>query len=271
MRRWILLAVMPLAALAQDLAEEPPAPAYTNLESNVESTKAWRRYYVFRSGSGEFVDPTGTLSTYAKMRTMDTVVDEIGELTDAAFRGMNDALDALYALTNLLPTVGCSLKLALTPDRENENFWAHVAAQETDGTTDTVWYWFSQELATPPKMSRRYYGEYSTGYSDAEFPDGLTRPVTTNGFENCHRATYRRPEFAKGVLLVPNNYVKIGRPSSGIAFASAIVTVDGRTTLTGIYTNSTTVVSGTNHYEVVTVDNGVITAVEDVAEGDEQP
>lgn len=255
--------LVPLAASAQ-LGET--ASVVTNLDSNVESTKAWKRHYVMRSGAGEMIDASGALATYAKVKTMDAVLDDIDRVTTAAFAGMQSALDDLYALTNSLPTVGCSLKVALKPSTSRQNFWAYIAAQATDGTNDTAWVWFSQALETPPKMCRRYWGEETTMTVDGEFPDGLESPVSTNGFSNCHRVVYARPAFAKGVLLVPDEYVGIGAPDRGIAFASAVVTVDSALTLTGEVTNRTYVVDGVTTHEVITVDNGVITSVDQITE-----
>lgn len=257
--------VLCMAALAA-FGDEPERSVVTNLDSNVVSTRQWKRHYIMRSGAGDLVDATGVLATYAKVKTMEAVLDDIEEVTTAAFQGMQAALDQLYALTNNLPDVGCSLKLALQPDSMRQNFWAYIAAQTTDGTNDTAWVWFSQELETPPKLTRRYWGETETGWAEGVFPDGLASPVSTNGFSGCHRVTYERPAFAKGVLLVPDEYLGIGAPDRGLSFASAIVTVDGKLTYTGLLTNSVSVVSGTNVYNVVTVDNGVITKIEDVME-----
>lgn len=267
MRR--LLLVLLLAAAPAFADDEPGRSVVTNLDSNVVRTRQWRRHYIMKTGAGDLVDPTGALASYAKVATMDAVVSEITNVTTAAFNGMQSALGELYALTNSLPEVGCSLKLALLPDADRTNFWAYVAARSTDGTNDTAWVWFSQELATPPKLTRRYWGETETGWAEGEFPDGLGSPVTTNGFTGCHRVVYARPAFAKGVLLVPDDYVGIGAPGRGLSFASAIVTVDGRPTLTGLVTNSVSAVSGTNVYEVVTVDNGAVMKVENVTEEEE--
>lgn len=236
---------------------DDPAPAYTNLESDVVRTLGWRRSYVLKTGTGELVDPSGVLSSYAKMKTLEEIAADTTTLSSAAFAGMSQALNALYAQTNNLPTNGVSICFYMRPGVDRQNFWGFEAASHTDGTNDLAWVYFSQSLNVPPKVTRRYYGEEQTAFVDGTFDD-FQNTVTTNGYTGCRLLRFTRPEFARGVLLVPNPVLGIGRPGSGLHLGSALVSVDGRDTLTGTLTNSVTAVAGTNRIETVRFANGAL-------------
>lgn len=259
----LLLALCASSAYAQLLGTES---SVTNLESGTVTTKGWRRYYVFQDGNGEMIDPTTALSSFSKIRTLEYTIGDITNVANAAFAGMNTALQRLWTLTNDIPTVGCSVRFNMQPDRTRTNLWAYIAKEVTDGTNDTAWVWFSQSLNCPMKMSRRYYGEEETMFVDAVWPDGVDSPVNTNGFNGCHRITYARPSFAQGILLVYDPYVEFGHPVNGLSFGSALVTVNGRDTLTGIKTNRTWTATGTNFTETITFSNGIINGVDTIKE-----
>lgn len=255
--KWMLL-FLPLLAFAQDaetMSVEPEAPAWTNLESDVVRTLGWKRSYVLRTGNGELVDPSGVLSSYAKVKTLEAVASDTTTLADAAFAGMSEALDALYAQTNSLPTNGVSICFYMRPGPDRPNFWAYEAATHADGTNDEAWVYFSQNLTAPPKIMRRYYGEDQTTSVEGQWPN-FSETVTTNGYACCRLLRFTRPEFARGVLLVPDPVIGIGHPELGLAFGSALVCVNGRDTLTGILTNSVTTAGGTNYIETLRFDNG---------------
>ena len=153
--------------------------------------------------------------------------------------------------------LGIILGLTMNPGVGRTNIWFHAAAQSSDGTNDVAWYYSSYALSAMPHIQRRYYGETQTTFVEGEWIDWKNDSITTNGYPNCKRVKFVRPEFARGVTLVPNPHAKIGSPNGGFDFGNAVVTVNGRLTFTGYVTNGT---------KRIYFDNGVNKGEEDIEE-----
>nr|DAI55442.1 MAG TPA: hypothetical protein [Caudoviricetes sp.] len=229
----------------------------TNINSNVQTLKQWRRQYVLLSDFGELVDPSGTLISHARGKNMEITAESLTNITAAAYSGMTNGLQRLWSVTNQIPEHGIILGLTMNPGVGRTNIWFHAAAQSSDGTNDVAWYYSSYALSAMPHIQRRYYGETQTTFVEGEWIDWKNDSITTNGYPNCKRVKFVRPEFARGVTLVPNPHAKIGSPNGGFDFGNAVVTVNGRLTFTGYVTNGT---------KRIYFDNGVNKGEEDIEE-----
>lgn len=234
--------------------------AVTNIVSNVQTLKQWRRQYVLQDQYGELIEPSGTLLSHARGANMETTAASLTNITAAAFAGLTNGLERLWSVTNKIPDRGVTLALTMNPGVDRTNLWFYAAAQTSDGTNDVAWYYSSYKLNTMPKIQRRYYGETETFYVEGEFIDWKNDNIETNGFSGCKRVRFTRPEFARGVTLVPNPHVKIGSPTHGFDFGGCVVTVNGRPTLTGYITNGV---------KRLYFDNGIFKGEEDITEEEE--
>jgi hypothetical protein len=184
-------------------------------------------------------------------------------VTEAAFAGMTTALGRVYSLTNQVPERGISLRFSLKPSTDRANFYAYIPKQTTDGTTDSVWYYFSNKLKLPPKIQRRYRNGESTVFVDGKWKnydaDGGTTITDKEGvaWSGCQLCEFKRPSWAVGFPSRPNKHPVLGHPTSGLDFAGAVVYVDGVQTLTGYVTNGT---------ERLYFDNGVYKGTEVIPE-----
>jgi hypothetical protein len=257
-----LFAILSFAAVVAVAAEPEIAPAaegQTNIVSNIQRIKRWERQYVqFNPATGELIDPSGQLVKLADEIGRQNRANDLQQVTDAAHAGMTNALGRIYAMTNQVPERGISLRFSLKPSQERANFFAYIPKQTTDGTTDSVWYYFSHELKQPPKIQRRYRNGEST-----VFVEGVWKNYSTDGttitdaqgiaWHGCNLCEFARPAFAVGYPSRPNRHPVLGHPTSGLDFAGATVYVDGVQTLTGYVTNGT---------ERIYFDNGVYKGTE---------
>ena len=224
----------------------PTAEDRTNIVSNVQRVKRWERQYVmYNPETGELIDPSGQLVKPADEVARQNRAADVQQVTDAAHAGMTNALARIYAMTNQVPERGITLRFSMKPSQDRANFYAYIPKQTTDGTTDTVWYYFSNALKLPPKIQRRYRNGEST-----VFVEGVWKDYDSEGGETitdaqgiawhgCQRCQFTRPAWAVGYPARPNRHPTIGHPTSGLDFAGAVVYVDGYQTLTGYVTNGT--------------------------------
>lgn len=251
-----------LLAASAARAEESAAPGVTNVVSGVRRVKGWSRQYVQASPDGRLVDPSGRLVPYADEAGRSNRIHAVGQTLGAAHAGLTNAFQALVSKTNQIPERGIALRLSMKPGPSRANFYAYAPHETSDGTNDTVRYYFSHALEVPPKIQRRYRNGRQTAFVEGAWQGYSTNGVTVTdaqgvAWHGCNVCTFARPTWAVGYPVRPNRHPSLGHPASGFDFAGATVFVDGRKTLTGYVTNGT---------ERIYFDNGVYKGAEGITE-----
>lgn len=234
----------------------PEAAAVTNVHivSDVVESKAWTRQAVMVTPSNRVMDLSGKLVEAADVAVLSNEAERVSAVSDAAVEGMRSAFAALYAVTGNIPDVAYHVAVTLPPAEAPASLMGYVVKEETDGVTDVQWVWYSHTLAAPPV--RRI--EYTTSAGTISQPvtwigwknEGET--VTANGrtWKGCHKCECVRPASARNVPALSRKNEIFGGVG-GFDFGSALVTVSGKATFTGIITNDVT-------GEVLRFDNGVL-------------
>ena len=262
MRRLVALALFPFAVLADDasLLGAANTNAVTNVVSNVQRVKGWTRQYVHVSRDGSLNDPSGKLVDAGLEAERRERAGNAQRVTEAARDGMTNSLARVYAMTNQVHGGSLSVRLSMKPPSANTNFYAYVVSEHTDGTNDVAMYYFSRQLAIPPKVQRRYRDGVSTTYVEGEWNNWTTNGVEVTdsdgvSWSGCNKLRFARPSWAVGVPVRPNRHPRLGHPVSGFDFGGATVYVNGRLTRTGYVTNGT---------QRAYFDNGVYKGIEEV-------
>ena len=260
MTRMALMMLMLAASVAR--AEESAAPGVTNVVSEVRRVKGWSRQYVQASPDGKPVDPSGRLVSFADEAGRSNRIHAVGQALDAAHVLLTNALQTLVSKTNQISERGIALRFSMKPGPSRANFYAYAPHETSDGTNDTVRYYFSHALEVPPKIQRRYRNGQQTAFVEGAWQDYSTNGVTVTdaqgvAWHGCNVCTFARPAWARGYPARPNRHPALGHPASGFDFAGATVFVDGRKTLTGYVTNGA---------ERIYFDNGVYKGAESITE-----
>ena len=252
-----LLLALAGAALADGdgLALAATNAVTTNLVSNVQTAKGWRRYHVIGVEGGTLRDASGTIADYASGAAVEASAALLPEIAAAANEGLTNALARLYAVTNNIGNFTDRVYVAgdlSADDVERENFYAYVAGEAWDGVNDVLYVWFPAELPSAPRIKWRYttsVGEYWVA-GDFETPWD-TKTYTVNGFEGCHKCVVARPREVCNITMRVNAYPQFGSEADGFDFARRrFALVDGVATnlpWTGSWTNRAGVVHRWNN------------------------
>lgn len=205
-------------AAAQDLELAAAADEdKTNVISNVQTVRSWKRYFVLGEANGTLKDASKTIADYLSGETLERTAEMLPQFIDAAHEGLTNALSTLYAVTNRVNDFTDRIYIAgdlEADDIERANFWTYIAAQSFDDGEDIFDVWFSSELHDPPRMTFRYSTDIGVENVAARWENWQTTR-TVSGFENCHRCYVERPAFAAHAVMKANAYPRIGHPSEG--------------------------------------------------------
>jgi len=147
----------------------------------------------------------------------------------------------VYAVTNQMARNSYGIVFHMAPNQSYSNLVSYVVKTVSDGTNDTQYVWYSQELKRPlvRYVKYRYYGGEAA--QKAEWVGNFTNTVTvTEGgrtWPNCHVCTVARPSFAIGKTCVDKEPNEVFGGSQGFDFGSMPVLVEGVPAFTGVITN----------------------------------
>ncbi len=230
--------------------EEPTLAAteavHTNIASNVQTSKGWRRYHVIGEEGGTLKDASGKIADYLTGETVKASAAYCEDLAAAAHEGMTNALSQLYAVTNRISQFEGRIYIAgdLQASQERANIWCYIASETFTGREDVFNVWFSRELGNAPHMTFRYRTELGEEYVSGVW-ENWQITHDTNGFQRCHQITVTRPQTVGAITMRTDPYPKFGTPEGGFDFAKKVfyLTTDENTVTnlpwTGIWTNST--------------------------------
>lgn len=237
-------------------ADEAQSAAETNtwLVSNSTNVQAWTRQAVMVKPDKTIIDPSDTLVDTATAAAQSNTVDKISGLSEAAKAGMEEAIRGLEEVTNQVPPNAYHVALTIPPPTAPASLMGFVVKQETDGTIDTQWVWYSHRLKRKPVRRVVYKtptGEFSQNVTwDKWDADGETIKAYGRTWQGCHKCTIPRPKAAQGISAVTRLNEVFGG-SSGFDFGGVVVMVNRRAAIT---TNLVNAATG----ETMRIDNGFI-------------
>ena len=224
-------------------AIEPLAVTNLHLVSESTNISAWTRQAVMAKEDNTIIDPSGVFVGGADAAAQSNAADRVLQVSAAAIAGMRSAVGALEAVTNPVPKAAYHVALAIPPPIQPKSLMGCVVKEETDGTTDTQWVWYSHRLVRKPirrVVYRTPTGEISQNVDWVDWdPDGETVSAYGRTWQGCHKCTILRPVAARGISAVSRLNEVFGG-ASGFDFGSVIVTVGGKVGITTNIVDETT-------------------------------
>ena len=265
---FLLMFLSCFAVFAQDRASLG-ASAKTNVTvvSNYELLKARRLFPLMKDETGEFVNDGGIIGSKIETDAIDEVAHAAADLSEAANTAMTNALGYVYEAMKDMARDSVGIAMAFAPEGEPSNLTVYVAHEKTNGTNDTMYVWFSEELTLAPNMfiSYEYYGGCVTQKANwAQGWSTVTNIVDNRGrtWEGCHIATIERPTWAINVTCISEPNLPIGGPGGmnwgGITLLDAD---DMQPYATGVFTNN---IDGL----IMLVEDGAIKGIAPIPIGD---
>jgi hypothetical protein len=154
------------------------------------------------------------------------------QIATATANGVTNALQSLWDVTNQIPSHAEHIALYLPRQALPLNLTGEVISEGTDGVTDWQIVEYSQLLTIAPNRHVEYSYLNVTATVECVW-DKWDKDAYT------HRCTFTRPTALRGKLINSRWHETIGG-AKGFDFGSALVTVDGKPTFTGAWTNSIT-------------------------------
>ena len=246
MNKFILLFLVAFSCVvsfAQDRLLGSAAKTNVTVVSNYELLRARKFFPVMKDEEGEFVNDGGLIGDKISTDAIDQVAKSADEMAEAANTAMTNALQYVYEAMKDMARDSVGIAMAFAPEGEPSNLTVYVAHEYTNGTNDTFFVWFSEELALAPNlfMAYEYYGgcvtqkmNWARGWST------VTNIVDNRGrtWEGCHIGVVERPVWAINVTHITEPNIPIGGPAGmnwgGITILDAD---DGEPFYTGIVTN----------------------------------
>lgn len=225
-----ILAII-LATVAPTAEDEK---AVTNLVilSDVAEALGLSRQALLDGGNGKVIDRSGKVVSFADVVALNVLATNLNQITKAAHDGMTEAVEELEAVTNQVPSHAEHITLYLPSTSAPNNLMGEVISEGTDGVTDWQIVRYSQTLVIPPNRHIEYC------YLDTVATVECVWDKWDKGALE-HRCTFARPSVFQGKLIRSYAHDIFGG-SKGFDFGSALVTVDGKPTFTGVWTNSLT-------------------------------
>lgn len=249
-----LLSILPFAALAETNEVETLAVTNTWIVSNTTNSPAWTRQAVMARDNNAIIDPSGVFVSTAETAAQSNAVNRLQDVCDAAIEGMARAVGSLEAVTNQVPETAYHVAVAIPPPTAPASLMGFVVKEETDGTTDTQWVWYSHRLGRKPirrVVYRTPSGDFSQNVEWVDWnADGETITAHGRTWNGCHKCTVTRPTAARGISAVTRLNEVFGG-ESGWSFGGVTVTVGGRTAVTTNLVGKTT-------GRVMIIDNGFL-------------
>lgn len=236
-----ILAALPLVAAAQQLGD---LRAGTNVTvvSDIHYEPRWDRTFVRETPEGIRGDK-GRVGSAAADQAVGEFADQASEVSDAALGAITNAMQKVYAVTNLLPQHAYGISFHIAPPQTEGDLRGYVVKTTSDGYTDTQYVWYSQRLTRPLQRYVTYTlagGGLSNDVACVwQNPFTNTVTVTEGGvtWTGCHVCTVPRPTWACGLPAVDKNPNEVFGGGEGFDFGDMPVFVDGRPTLTKTVTN----------------------------------
>lgn len=255
----LLLALLALPALAQTRASGD----LHILESSNVVERAWTRSLVTVDQHGTLHGGAGKVGSLAAVSAADAAIEYVGEVAVEAKAAVTNSMAPVYAATNSMArnALGLAFHIAPQPPEGETNLVAYLVKTETsaDGSVDTQYVWYSQELSAPPARYVEYvcYAERTTVPAVWQTPFSNTVAVTRGGmtWEGCHVCTVQRPLFARDFVCLDDRPNEPFGGASGFDIGSMSVFVGGVPAFTGFITNKL------DSTKWIRVDNGFVKEV----------
>lgn len=190
------------------------------------------RQALLDGGNGKVIDRSGTVVSHADAAAQMALATNLQEIARATAGGVTNALQSLWNVTNQIPSHAKHIALYVPRQRTPLNLTGEVISEGTDGVTDWQIVKYSQLLTIAPNRHVEYTYLNVTATVECVW-DKWDKDSYT------HRCTFKRPTALKGKLINSRWHETIGG-AKGFDFGSALVTVDGKPTFTGAWTNALT-------------------------------
>ncbi len=237
----LLVALFATATTGAQLAATASSTNVVVVSETIEEP-AWKRQVVMKDGTGAIRNDSGAVGSAAESAASGEAAEGAAEISDAANTSMTNALRVLTSAQANAATNAIGIALVVPPETSRTNLTAYVVKTETDGVTDTQYVWWNRNITLEPN---RYvvYETHDRASTNKVTWANWTNTVTVahNGrtWEGCHVCTVTRPTWARGAACLDLPNETFGGPN-GFDFGDLTLTVGGRQTLTGIFTNEVT-------------------------------
>jgi hypothetical protein len=190
------------------------------------------RQALLDGGNGKVIDRSGTVVSHADVIALNVLAKNIHHVSDAIHKGVTEGMQELWDVTNQIPEHAEHIALYLPRQRIPLNLTGEVISEGSDGVTDWQIVEYSQLLTIAPNRHVEYTYLNVTATVECVWDEWDKDSYT-------HRCTFTRPTALRGKLINSRWHETIGGPK-GFDFGSALVTVDGEPTYTGVWTNALT-------------------------------
>ena len=225
-----LLAII-LATIAP-IAEDEKAATNLVITSDEVMELGLSRQALLDGGNGKVIDRSGTVVSHADAAAQMALATNLQEIARATAGGVTNALQSLWDVTNQIPSHAEHIALYVPRQNIPLNLTGEVISEGSDGVTDWQIVEYSQLLTIAPNRHVEYTYLNITATVECVW-DKWEKDAYT------HRCTFTRPTALRGKLINSRWHETIGG-AKGFDFGSALVTVDGKPTFTGAWTNSIT-------------------------------
>jgi hypothetical protein len=225
-----LLAII-LATVAP-IAEDEKSVTNLVITSDEVIVLGLTRQALLDGGNGKVIDRSGTVVSHADVVALNVLAKNIHHVSDAIHKGVTEGMQELWDVTNQIPEHAEHIALYLPRQRIPLNLTGEVISEGSDGVTDWQIVEYSQLLTIAPNRHVEYTYLNVTATVECVWDEWDKDSYT-------HRCTFTRPTALRGKLINSRWHETIGGPK-GFDFGSALVTVDGEPTYTGVWTNALT-------------------------------
>ena len=187
------------------------------------------RQALLDGGNGRVIDRSGTVVSHADAAAQMALATNLQRIATATANGVTNALQSLWDVTNQIPSHAEHIALYLPRQNIPLNLTGEVISEGTDGITDWQIVEYSQLLTIAPNRHVEYTYLNVTATVECVWDKWEKDSYT-------HRCTFTRPTALRGKLINSRWHETIGG-AKGFDFGSALVTVDGKATFTGAWTN----------------------------------
>lgn len=215
-------------------AQTPLAEVTTNLYIESETSTnllGWTKQAIMGDSRGKVIDKSGQVVAFADMTAQRTLATNIQAVSSAALQAVTNSVQALWDVTNQIPTHAHHIYLYLPRGKSPRNLVGEVVASGSSGGTEWQVVEYSQYLSLPPSRHIKFSYLNITSVVECVWDE----PWDASNLQ--HRCTFVMPASLRGKMVRTYRHDTIGG-ENGFDFGSALVTVDGVPTFTGVWTNA---------------------------------
>ena len=216
-----LLAII-LATIAP-IAEDEKSVTNLVITSDEVIELGLTRQALLDGGNGKVIDRSGTVVSHADAAAQMTLATNLQQIATATASGVTNALQGLWAVTNQIPSHAEHIALYVPRQALPLNLTGEVISEGSDGVTDWQIVKYSQLLTIAPNRHVEYAYLNTTATVECVWDKWDATALE-------HRCTFTRPTALRGKLINSRWHESIGG-SKGFDFGSALVTVDGKPTV----------------------------------------